>query len=366
MITRYLAFFQGLPFELYDKDPENWSRVLMKLYSIYLVVYFSAECPTPKKVELNRIMFDKFESDVDKIINYIQLHTFLHLGLNKIFVNPKRILYGNDYNSSQNIFITYPGQSGGNFLRNCLHFSDDISCVGIDFCESFLNKIDINKIVMDIMNDVKVDYSKVDEFKNFIKFTELNTVKEKLNYIILKTKSQVTWRDPSLDLNVDRAPQYNFHVSHLPIDEIISSELKIWPNCKTIIYFKNSNLFANIRKYPFWFWWSGGCYNYEKPINKETFLQFIERPQEHKQYAMDKLDDKIQINSFCNLDSKRTFYVWDTNWYFSEKDTITHIKELYEILSLSGFNEDAISKYYNVWIKTMSDLKTKALNEITK
>jgi hypothetical protein len=80
---------------------------------------------------------------------------------------------------------------------------------------------------------------------------------------------------------------------------------------------------------------------------------------------MNKLNDKIQINSLCSLNSKRIFYVWDTNWYFSEEDVITHIKQLYEILSLSGFNGDAISKYYNVWIKTMNDLKVKSLNETT-
>ena len=25
------------------------------------------------------------------------------------------------------------------------------------------------------------------------------------------------------------------------------------------------------------------------------------------------------------------FYVWDTNWYFSEEDTVSYVKELYEM-----------------------------------
>jgi hypothetical protein len=373
MDLKELAFLEGIPFEVYDNDPENWSNILIKLYLILYIENFSRGYCTPKKIELDEITFDKFDYIKNKIRKNIHLITLLHLGLPEPFICSKNrdmkynlkfpIVQGNFYNSSQHIITYYSPGSGGNFLLNCFYFSDDISCVGVDFCEFFLNKIDINEIVMNIVNDVKVNYSEIYEFKDFVTVTKFNTVKEKLNYAISKTKSQITWTDPGLDLNFDEEPKYNFYVSHLSMKETINSELKIWPNCKTIIHFKNTRLFKNIRKYPSCFWWSSSDDTYKE---KKTLLQFIEQPQENKQCVMDKLNDEIQINSVCSLDSKKTFYVWDTNWYFSEKDTLTHIKELYEILSLSGFNEDAISKYYNVWIKTMSDLKTKALNEVTK
>lgn len=355
-----MAFYEGLPFELYDDDPENWNHTLLKLYSMRLIL----ECSTSKKFQLYEIILHKFESNILKIRKYIQLRILLHLGLPKTLVDCTRTMEGNDYNSNQHVLIEFPRGSGGNFLRNCLHLSDDISCVGIDFCDSFLN---INKT---IFNEVKInefeDSIKQIDLNNQIKFKKLNTTKKKLNYIISKTKSQVTWTDPILYLDINNTSKYNFHTNHFSINEIMNSELQIWPNCKTVIYFKNARLFEYMRKYPLWFLCRSYDNDHQKLTTKETFLQFIDRPQKHKKYVMNKLNDKTQVNSFSDLELKKTFHIWDTNWYFSEEETISYIKELYEILSLSGFDEDAISKYYNIWIKTMSNLKSKALNEFSE
>lgn len=370
---KQIAFNMGLPLEVYDKNPEDWNCMLLTIYSIYLV----QELNGYSKIKMSEKTLNKFASEAQKIKNYIELKTTLYLGLHQVFSNPEKLInnrfpQGNNYNSNLNILMNFPQGAGGHFLRNCLYFSDDISCIGSDFCHYSFNKEYIDEVILNIVNNKKIDYSQVDEFKYFLRFKELNKIEDKLNHIISETKSQRVWVDPCLNLN-SQIDQYNIHTLHdMSISDIVNYELSVWPNCKVVIHFKNSNLFTSLRKYPKWFlehhdvpWFMKDIEIDFSNYTKETFLNFIDQPQEHKKNIMNKLNDKVQINSLCNLNSKRILYAWDTNWYLSERDTIDHIKELYKILSLSGFNKDAISKYYNVWIKTMNDLKVKSLNEIT-
>ena len=70
-------------------------------------------------------------------------------------------------------------------------------------------------------------------------------------------------------------------------------------------------------------------------------------------------NDYIFIGTYKGSDYK-DYITARTNW-----QGVNYIKELYELLSLPGFKENAISKYYNAWIKTMNNLKTKSLNEVT-
>lgn len=321
-------FIKKISYEIYSKNFQKWHSLLLKLYSISFLhenlgYYFTSQLK-------NKI----FENAI-KAKNNITL-----------------------WNNKINSLIHYSDGAGGNFLLNCLFFSDDFSCIGMS-----LSKLDYASKIEKI-NDVKQFY----KLTKFIKFQELNSIEEKLNYIISQTKSQVVWADPRLTKKVQppEVEEYNFILDGPTQDEIKSHELKIFPNYKTIIYFKNSKLFVQLRKYNEWCWWhTWRNSEHDSIITQDTLLKFIERPQKYKEITIDKFNDTVQINSYCDLNSKATLYVWDTNWYFSEKNTITHIKELYEMLQLSGFDENSISRYYNVWIKTMNNLKTKSLNEVT-
>ena len=320
--SRDMAFYFGIPYDLYDQDPEKWGKVI------------KTHLLTTDTTGNWELVYDK-----------IQYLIFKHRGIDtshkiKIW---QLAMSSNDYNSDKNIIINYTGGSGGHFLKNCLYFNDSSSCIPTP---------DTNISVLSVAT--------------------LDNIEEKLNYIISETEDQSIWIDPRIHLNC-KVQDHKILIitAHFGgIEDTLLEGLQIYPNHKTIIYYKNTKLFKSLREYSGVYWWDvdKSMWDVDKSIlrSKQTILQFIKKSQETKKKLIDSYNDEDQVYSHCYIDSKITFYVWDTNWYFSEKDTITHIKELYEILSLSGFNEDAISKYYNVWIKTMSDLKTKALNEVTK
>lgn len=309
--SRDMAFYFGIPYDLYDQDPEKWDKVI----KIFIRNMEAAE-------RLNILL-------ENKVRNLIFKHKGIDTSLKHMYLQAS-----NHYNSDKNVIISYAQGSGGHFLSNCLYFNDSSRCC---FFYRWIPDISVST---------------------------LDNIEEKLNYIISETEDQSVWKDSTLELNCKVQDHKilitKFHV--ISMEKTLLDGLQVYPNCKTIIYYKNTKLFKYLRQYSRYIWWGvNECFL----SSKQTILQFIKKPQETKKKLIDLYNDKDQVYSHCYIDSKITFYVWDTNWYFSERDTIDHIKELYELLSLPGFDENAISKYYNVWIKTLDDLKTKALNEIT-
>lgn len=366
--SRDMAFYLGIPYDLYDQDPEKWDKVI-KIFirnrdmaisldmAFYFKIPYDLYDQDPEKwprsrswgkvIKTHLLMTDtgNWELVYDKIqlyLNEMQYLIFKHRGIDTSHKIEIWQVYmsSNDYNSDKNIIINYPAGSGGNFLKNCLYFNDSSSCTTPPF------------FTTSKCTDILV--------------STLDNIEEKLNYIISETEDQHIWTDPQIELNY-KVQDHKILITNghwCGIEDTLLDGLQIYPNCKTIIYYKNTKLFRSLREYSGVYWWD---VDEDKSIlrSKQTILQFIKKSQETKKKLIDLCNDEDQVYSHCYIDSKITFYVWDTNWYFSEKDTIDHIKELYELLSLPGFDENAISKYYNVWIKTLSDLKTKALNEIT-
>jgi hypothetical protein len=325
-----MAWYRGIPYDLYDQDPEKWNKII-KLCEHY----------EPNGLLLGTDLGTQVQEHILDV-------AFKYQGLpnSGSFVFPT----SNDYNSDKNIIISYPEGCGGNFLLNCLYFNDSSSCTTSPF------------LTTPKCTDISV--------------STLDNIEEKLNYIISETEDQSIWTDPIIKLNC-KVQDHKIlittgHLSGIEdtLLEGLQAYLNLWqyfhlyPNCKTIIYYKNTKLFKCLREYEKYSPWVG-----DKSVGvgtvKQTILSFIKKSQETKKKLIDLCNDEDQVYSHCYIDSKITCHVWDTNWYFSEKDTIDHIEELYELLSLPGFNENAISKYYNVWIKTLDDLKTKALNETT-
>ena len=54
---------------------------------------------------------------------------------------------------------------------------------------------------------------------------------------------------------------------------------------------------------------------------------------------------------------------FDNNVYLNEEKTLNEVKKIYDILNLSGFNEQAISEYYRKWIKICIQLDRISLNK---
>ena len=71
-------------------------------------------------------------------------------------------------------------------------------------------------------------------------------------------------------------------------------------------------------------------------------------------------DPKVQ---FMDLYKNNVIYTWNTNWYFSLDDTLKGFKELYELLELDNFNENALSLVYNKWIDKIDEMKKLQLSE---
>jgi hypothetical protein len=318
-----MAWYHGIPYDLYDQDPEKWNKIIRISMLRTQNTILSKDFKPRTSVFFDNTMW---------VWNQIQNLVFKPKGIGARHLPQIHWPTSNDYNSDKNIIINYMGGSGGNFLLNCLYFNDSSSCT-----------------------------TSPDTDISVLSVATLDNIEEKLNYIISETEDQSIWTDPSLYLNCKvQDHKIMITTAHLGgIEDTLLVGLQVYPNCKTIIYYKNTKLFKSLREYSGVYWWD--VYKW----SKQTILQFIKKSQETKKKLIDLCNDEDQVYSHCYIDSKITFYVWDTNWYFSEKDTIDHIEELYELLSLPGFNENAISKYYNVWIKTLDDLKTKALNETT-
>ena len=261
--SRDMAFYFGIPYDLYDQDPEKWGKVI------------KTHLLTTDTTGNWELVYDK-----------IQYLIFKHRGIDtshkiKIW---QLSMSSNDYNSDKNIIINYMAGSGGNFLKNCLYFNDSSCCC---FFYRWIPDISVST---------------------------LDNIEEKLNHIISETEDQSVWKDPRLELNCKlQDHKISIVIFHdISIEETLLDGLQVYPNCKTIIYYKNTELFTWLRQYNNYTGW-GTKYD---TICKRTILQFIKKSQETKKKLIDLCNDKTQLYSHCYIDSKITCYVWDTNWYF--------------------------------------------------
>ena len=138
-----------------------------------------------------------------------------------------------------------------------------------------------------------------------------------------------------------------------------------------IIYFKNADLFCKIRKllknvdgrFAFKSYESllPDLKKYPTPKSFSDFSRLsIEKQKEYmKVYARKNQD----LPAGAYYKEGKRIYIWDTNWYFSETETSTHIKELYDLFELKGFNENLISSFHKKWI-TKLDEKSGIIKQI--
>jgi hypothetical protein len=117
-----------------------------------------------------------------------------------------------------------------------------------------------------------------------------------------------------------------------------------------------------------------GYISYEKvkedlvdyPIPK-SFKDFFNLSKEDQESLKNAYKSEENLNNFCFLKNKKLFYVWDTNWYFSEEDTVIHIKELYDLFGFKDFNVDVVTEFYRKWISKLDEFSLKEIpNDIQK
>lgn len=200
--------------------------------------------------------------------------------------------------NKNSIIIIFDGGSGGGFLANCLSLSDNVG----------------------------------------------STINNKIDFLLEKLDNMsVVWEDFHLN-NIIEDGKYFFILDHPFTSKVLKYHLKKW-NSRIVILFKNTTYFCKLRRCV---WNVNGeiCYDEEY---KDGIIK--------TENKIEKYNDKNQIYSFCDLNNKTNFYIWDTNWYFSFEETLFNLNQLYNLLELGSVDEKAIKKYYNVWIKKINDLK---------
>jgi len=206
------------------------------------------------------------------------------------------------------VIVCYPGGAGGKFLINSL---------GLSRSAVFQ---DINLANAQLAGNL--------------------TSQDKFNYLINELNNVTTyWNDLNLGCGYITGinPQqfieknlYLFLVAHN--SQIMDQRISQWPNAKFIV-FKNATEFILSRKNTYFF------KDVTVPNNSKTDIELIQRS--------------------IILRTKRLNNViwWDTNWYFSESNTLDNIENVYVELGLSDFNREFVKEYYNQWINKLEELK---------
>lgn len=199
---------------------------------------------------------------------------------------------------SKSIIIIFDGGSGGGFLANCLSLSNKIG----------------------------------------------STIHNKIDFLLDKLENMsVVWEDFHLN-NIIEDGKYFFILDHPLTPKVLKYHLKQW-NSHTVILFKNTTYFCKLRRCV---WNVNGEICYDEDYDDGIICN---------KSKLKKYNDNKQIYSFCDLNNKTNFYIWDTNWYFSFDDTIINLKTFYDVLGLGEVNEDVVEKYYNSWINKINYLK---------
>ena len=103
---RDMAFYCGIPYDLYDQYPDEWDKVIKTMTS-----KICNSDSVDYLIRMQKMIFKR---------------SWVHF------------VASNDYNSDKKVIIIYSGGSGGNFLRNCLYFND--SCVDLLVFEGLREK----------------------------------------------------------------------------------------------------------------------------------------------------------------------------------------------------------------------------------
>jgi hypothetical protein len=91
----------------------------------------------------------------------------------------------------------------------------------------------------------------------------------------------------------------------------------------------------------------------------QTLRGYISYPEELKI----KIEEKFAEEFSQEDENVNAIYDWNVNWYFSKESTLMNIKKIYDLLQLTEFNEDKISKYYDLWIDKLDEIKINSLNK---
>lgn len=291
--------------------------------------------------KLNYIIYDFFERGNWPYLYYVKSQEELEVvkSHNKDIKNYFSIK--TNFDSDKVSLVIYDAGAGGNFLVNLLSLSSNV----LSQYNTFEGRV-----------------------KAFVNWIQGNT--------------SAKWQDLHLsevyrvDKHKERGKdQWFFIIDHflqsnnktVEVNSIIEYHLSAWPNCKKIIKFKNSNLFCFLRRCV-WSKTQNGEIIYDKfPQLKNgrivsdsfslTLGDYFDFDEEKKTYLKEKYRNAEQEYDYCELDTKREIYFWDTEWYLSEEETVINIKRFYDYFDFPVFNDRIIRTLYKLWIAKLIELR---------
>lgn len=264
----------------------------------------------------------------------IVLSNYYKINNNSPKITYESVLYGEkvldnytyvNKNYDKVVVVAYDYSSGGNFIVNSLAFSDD---VGSNF-KSVEEKEQYVYKSLDNLNLHWTDFNLNNKFHTY--------VQDKLG---------------------DKE-KYFFILSHLAEKSEINYHLKHLKNCK-VIYFINSDLFCELRRCVHDY----NSFNFSKytTLDNVTMLDYFNMSSGEQKKLKDKFNHK-KAYSYCDIKTRKEIYVWDVNYFLSEKDFITNIEKLYIGFDLSGYDEELLLRVYRYWINKLCEISTKKISK---
>ena len=239
-----------------------------------------------------------------------------------------------NFDTDNLIIVFYPGLAGGKFLINCLGLSDDVVFQDHQLAQKqldlkFIQQDKINYLLDKLAETVEWnDYPEVYGWNDLdLGCMELFGISNS-DYVQLSSDEIRNLQFNDVITTLSNSSKKFFIVAHWPNN--VARYLTVWPNAK-LITFKNYSKFINFRIHD--------------RIKENVYIPMSDEMPNNYNEVITKFSDQMQL--------------WDTDWYFDEKDTIAGIKNLYQSLNLSNFNEKAITSYYTAWINKLKELKTK-------
>ena len=279
-----------------------------------------------------------------------------------------------NFDTDKIIIVCFPSYAGGKFVTNCLNHSD--RCV---FQEASLvqQQLDGKFTKQDKLNYI---YSELDNTKE--KWVNLNMSTYQLfgihGYEYLEHPPEELKYKPIIETLSNDNQHYFFLIAHS--FEELDIMVNVWKNAKVIMY-TNVNKFMEWRiqtdrfrivYVDRWNKLKGTDWPNTPPSTIEELeslpesillemksdfdnfyaycKQYLEHPLMPDVYQ--KKVDKFK-NSFHG-----DYIEWNTDWYFSESDTVKQVKNVFEKFGLlEDYNVEEITEFYRQWSKTLHELK---------
>jgi len=293
-----------------------------------------------------------------------------------------------NFNTDQLVLVCYPGYAGGNFVINCLSLSNGINSYTTD--NDYIIDNDKQKLLDDWLTKIS-NQSVLEEWVDFLAEKDSTSSAIEKAYGILSPISTISIDTMSPEIfpsylfgaelnKLSNDPTHKFIVGlhhQIQVDKV----LKFWPNAKVIIFdsyrkflkFRKRDCMSTIILQPHWTDIRGENWPIIAPFDLDdllTYPEFIHTEILDKFpeffYKLNKVtegrlgyyDDYDQtVEKYRNNDN---IIFFNTDALLSNDTAILQLKQLYQQLELTDFNDQSITLFYDTWfnkIKEISEYK---------